>query len=302
VVDGNATQTPWISGSDPPQWVEVDLQDQYDLESIQIVVETGSDDPFFYTHEIQVKRNSSASYQTIHTFADQRVNFEVLTYRPSDGSLIEGVRFVRILIPQAPGWAALHELSVLLPQERSRFDVPAPPILTNPRPSLPPWDGSALKWKNDESNLEATIQIASDSLFVNLIEEQSGITEDQFDVTHLLSNSPLWWRVKQVNSLGESVWSVTGKLDQMLTMAWVGNKSFRIYPNPTKDYLVIDHQGQADPLRDMAIMTVSGQVIRQFEPWTTRGRAYLGGIPPGLYNLRIRSQSGLANLRFVKTE
>jgi hypothetical protein len=301
VVDGNATQTPWIAGSDPPQWVEVDLQDRYDLEAIQIVVETGSDDPFFYTHEIQVKRSSSATYQTIHTFADKRVNFETLTYKPDDGSLIKDVRFVRVRIPQAPGWAALHELSAFLPQDRSKYDVPPPPILTFPRPSLDQWDGSTLTWKNDLLNLDATVQIAKDSLFDQVIEEQKGITNDQFDINQLDGNDQLWWRVKQQNSLGESAWSVIGKLDQIQTSTLEQNRSFSLFPNPANDYIRIDEEDPVIGIKQISVFDIRGNELQRIDKRINGRQIDISDLIPGVYILRIRTLKSSSHVKFIKT-
>ncbi|MBK8501997.1 MAG: T9SS type A sorting domain-containing protein [Saprospiraceae bacterium] len=301
VVDGNATQTPWIAGSDPPQWVEVDLQDRYDLQAIQIVVETGSDDPFFYTHEIQVKRSSSATYQTIHTFAAERVNLETLTYKPSDGSLIKDVGFVRVRIPQAPGWAALHELSAFIPQGQDKYDVPPPPILTYPRPSLDTWKKSPLTWKNDEISLSARVQLANDSLFADIVEEKSGITQDQYDIAHLESSDVIWWRVKQQNESGESAWSVVGKLDQMSTATREETEFFQIYPNPVQQYLIIDSKGYNQQINEVSIYTASGRKIKEFRDLGDAQLLDISNLQPGIYFLQLKSSNGINNSKFIKT-
>ncbi|MCB0667093.1 MAG: discoidin domain-containing protein [Saprospiraceae bacterium] len=302
VVDGNATQTPWIAGSDPPQWVEVDLQAVYELEAIQIVVETGSDDPHFYTHEIQVRRINTEPYRTVHTYAADRVNFEVLTFKPEDNRDLVGVRYVRVFIPQAPGWAALHELRALIPKQRATFDVPAPPILTDPRPSLDPWDGSELSWKNDISNLAATIQIATDSLFVNIVEEQSGVDSDHFDVSAVTAGTPLWFRVRQRNSNGESAWSVSAKLQQMQTGHRSLSKSFDIYPNPARDFLNIDIKGNVVPRDPILLLESTGKTVGSFRLTDLDQGIPIEGLSSGLYILQLQSGLEVFNFRFIKLE
>ncbi len=300
VVDGNATQTPWIAGGEPPQWVEVDLQDQYDLASIQIVVETGSDDPFFYTHEIQVKSNAASQYQTTHTFADDRVNFEILTFQPEDESVLKAVRFIRVLIPQAPGWAALHELSAFIPEQRSEYDVPPPPILTFPRPSLDVFNGSILRWKNNVGGLPADLQIATDSLFSSLIEESSGITNDQYDISHLLDNRILWWRVRQQNEIGTSAWSVTGKLDLMPTSVEQFSDVFNIYPNPFNHHLNIEFNRSPFRISHITLWDVAGKKIELADLSTPS--LDLSFLEPGIYWLQLKTNDAFHHAKVLKVD
>ena len=301
VVDGNATQTPWIAGSDPPQWVEVDLLDAYDLAAIQIVVETGSADPHFYTHEIQVRSSEGEAYQTIHVFADDRVNLEVLTYTEEEG-LIEDVRFVRILIPQAPGWAALHELRALVPQNRSQFDVPAPPILTFPRPGMDTFSGNTIRWKNDTDGLTAQLQIASDPEFQDLIDDVTGITDDQYDIGHLTEQDLLYWRVRQTNNFGVSFWSVTGKIDR--TSVSSNDVSYQnviaIYPNPVGDILKIELNDMGSAIRTVTIHDLSGSTVHHIELPPGDKIIDVTSLHTGFYFLSIKSNGFTRTLKFVK--
>jgi hypothetical protein len=300
VVDGNATQTPWIAGGDPPQWVEVDLLNPHDLAAIQIVVETGSNDPFQYTHEIQVKTEKTDDYETIHTFSGARVNFEVLTY-PADGDgYIPGVRFVRVLIPQAPGWAALHELRALLPQERSPYDVPPPPILTFPRPGMDAFSGSVVTWKNDLAHLNAQIQLATDPAFQNIVDQASNINTDEYPIGHLDTYDVLYWRVRQSNSDGTSYWSITGVVDRTVVATKDADSKdlLSIYPNPVDGLL---HLGLVDGLvvgSAAVIYAIDGTAI----PCTISVKKVvdLTNLAPGIYLIRMRLEDRFVQGRFVK--
>lgn len=299
VTDGNATQTPWIAGAEPPQWVEVDLQQQYNLETIQIVVETGSDDPFLYTHEIQVRSSSGDNYQTVHTFSDERVNFEVLTYHRTNNELSK-VRFVRIRIPQAPGWAALHELRALLPQNREAFDVPPPPILTFPRPGQDEFDGSPLTWKNDVAQLPAQIQIASDPDFQDILVDQSNITDDAFELDDTDLSSTRYWRVRQSNNLGTSTWSVTGKLERStVPVKEYFSPPVRLYPNPVSKQLQASFGNEWQP-QWVGIYTLDGRELIHTSVLGNSLQLDVSTLPPGGYLIKFAGTKQLSWARFVK--
>lgn len=304
VVDGIATETPWISGGDPPQWVEVDLLDPYDLAAIQLVVETGSDDPHFYTHEIQVKASEADDYETIHVFADDRVNFEVITY-PADGDgYIPNVRFVRVFIPQAPGWAALHELRALLPQDREQYDVPPPPILTFPRPDMDAFTGNTITWKNNDTGIPARLQLATDREFQDIVEDVPNITTDQYDVSHLTAYDILYWRVRQINNFGASYWSVTGMIDRtsVATSDLSETYDISVYPNPTIALLRVEATPASPGQYIVTIQTLTGESIASAEMRNGQTGLDVSSLSTGVYMLAVRSDVRAEVVRFVKVE
>jgi type IX secretion system substrate protein len=289
VVDGNATGMPWIAGGNPPQWVEVDLQDMHDLAAIQLVVETGSLDPQFYTHEIQIKSYEVDDYETIHTFSGLRVNQDVITY-PEDGNgFIPEVGFIRVVITQAPGWAALYELRALLPQERERFDVPPPPILTFPRPGLDVFSGTEIVWKNDVNGLSAHLQIALDSAFENIIEHPADITADRYDISHLDAYDILYWRARQTNEYGPSRWSVVGLIDRTtvgLDALGMWNE-VTLYPNPVTNDLIIEMHSDDTQNVYARIHAANGAHILTRKLSGARQSLDLHALTPGVYVLTI---------------
>ena len=289
VVDGNATETPWIAGSDPPQWVEVDLEQRYDLESIQLVVETGSEEPHFYTHQLQVKPNSGSSYQTLKTFSGNRVNFEVLSYQPDDGALIKNVRFIRVNILDAPGWAALHELTAFIPQQRGELDVPQPPVLTFPRPGLDPYQSQALTWSNDEPNLKSELQIATDKTFSQIVEAKNQLTGMQYQPQTLQNNQAYYWRVRQSNDHGDGPWSVTGILSSDLTKTQeIESLHYTVFPNPAGDEVHVRALGN-ERLTKVQLIGLDGKYHEMLSPENQNITIDLAPVPSGLYTLRLVS-------------
>jgi hypothetical protein len=92
MVDGNSSDTPWIAGDYPPQWVEVDIGEPSEVEEIQLVVETGNKDPQLYTHELYIKGPvSEGVYVLVETWTGLRGDLEFLTYNVPD-SLKNGLQ------------------------------------------------------------------------------------------------------------------------------------------------------------------------------------------------------------------
>ena len=241
VVDGLATITPWISGGDAPQWVEVDLGEKYNLKAIELVVETGSPVPVFYTHEILVKGSSGESFQKIHTFSGERNEAEVIKYS-KENELIKDVRFLRVNMTEAPGWVALHEIIATIPPDRDHFDVPPPPIITFPRPGLEKLEVSnlVLSWKTEVPINSSQIQLATDSLFENIVEDIT-VNISQYEVGHLNAYNELSWRVRHQNEFGWGPWSVTSRITPgTVAIDKTVVNTFRIFPNPVEDQLFIE--------------------------------------------------------------
>jgi len=300
-VDGNATETPWISGGEPPQWIEVDLQTAYDLKTIQLVVETGSDDPHFYTHEVQVKASASSQYKTLHVFAADRVNFETISYSKTDGTLMKNVRYIRVLIPQAPGWAALHELRAFLPEQRSQFDVPPPPTLTFPRPGLEGFEGSEVRWKNDVAGLMSLVEIARDPDFQEVIDRQEGVSGDSYTIDHLEGEGNLFWRVQQENEFGNSFWSVTGMIDRsFVATTEEGSEWVEIYPNPAFDRIFVELDQGSSRFSNLSIYSTSGQKISTLDLVGFKHQVDMSFLHPGVYVFKLHSKDQSIVKRVIK--
>jgi hypothetical protein len=256
---------------------------------VQIVVETGSSEPQFYTHEIQVKSQEEDPYETIHIFSGFRDNVEVLTY-PSNGmGFIPGVRYVRVHVTEAPGWVALYELRALLPQDRSAYDVPAPPIITYPRPGIDDNHVSMISWKNDPSSLPATLQISFDFNFTSLAVEVDNLTTGQYDVSWLPEDQRYYWRVRERNVLGSSYWSVIGRIDKVVVStrpvpdpSWLS-----IAPNPVRDQLHLSFSPQITGHHRAEIVNVMGQVVRVFDILGEDMVVDVSGLGQGLYFVRV---------------
>ena len=218
VVDGNNSDTPWISGSDPPQWVEVDLGEPSEVAEIQLIVETGNNDPQQYTHELYVKGPvTGGAYELVETWSGLRDNIEFLIYEVPD-SLAEEIQWVRVRITEAPGWAALHEIKVLRPRGDSFLLRPPPPVLLNPLPGEDLINTGTLRlsWMNSSTADSSWLQLAFDHTFENLLHNIRQ-KDSSYRLLNIIQDTTHYWRVRQKNSAGWSPWSVHGKFIPLKT-------------------------------------------------------------------------------------
>ena len=89
------------------------------------------------------------------------------------------------------------------------FEPPLPPYPISPQKDIIKIFTPLLKWSASEMAFSYTLQIAKDKEFVEIIMEQKEITNTQYEVPEnkLEDLSTYYWRVKSVNSAGESIWS-----------------------------------------------------------------------------------------------
>lgn len=103
--------TAWLSGSDPPQWIEVDLQQPATIGAVRLVVAQYPAEGAT-THRVWTRGPADG---------DPYVLRETLAGTTRDGQSLEtragtpwaGVRFVRVETTQSPSWAAWKEIEVL---------------------------------------------------------------------------------------------------------------------------------------------------------------------------------------------
>ena len=90
---------------------------------------------------------------------------------------------------------------------RGELEIPAPPVLTNPaNNSLGISPTVTLRWDAVELVLYYMVQVSPDSLFDSLIVDVTNLT-NTYNLSGLDYLSNYYWRVKVLNSGGESGWS-----------------------------------------------------------------------------------------------
>ena len=87
--------------------------------------------------------------------------------------------------------------------------IPDAPVLISPSNSatnIPV--APTLRWNSPSGTSYYAVQVAQDQSFTNLILNQTNIYQAYLDISGLLNNSNYYWRVKAINSAGESPWSI----------------------------------------------------------------------------------------------
>jgi hypothetical protein len=109
-VDGSVG-TAWLSGSDPPQWIEVDLQQPATIGAVRLVVAQYPAEGAT-THRVWTKGPGSGdAYVLRETLAGTTRDGQTLESRA--GAPWGSVRFVRVDTTQSPSWVAWKEIQVL---------------------------------------------------------------------------------------------------------------------------------------------------------------------------------------------
>jgi len=76
------------------------------------------------------------------------------------------------------------------------------------------------------------------------------------------------------------------------------NNSVSVYPNPTKDFIVIDNNSNT-AIQSVELISADGQLIRHIVQ-KQNYRINLSELPVGLYYLRIETQDGIAIKKIMK--
>ena len=148
--------------------------------------------------------------------------------------------------------------------------VPTAPQLIAPSNAVNEVPGSVeLRWES-EGATAWDLQVATDSLFTELVEDIAGLVVKRFEVRELERLTTYYWRVRASNSAGSSDWSLPF---QFTTVSNVSTEAISLpertfslktpYPNPftshvTLSFEVLDVAHQ--PIR-VAIYTVEGRMV-----------------------------------------
>jgi len=107
VVDDNAG-TQWSAGEGPVQWIQIDLQGQYRITKIELLI---SQYPAGDTvHRVQVRASEADAYETVYEFNESTADNEWLFFRPE--TPLEHVNQIRIETIDSPSWVAWKEIQV----------------------------------------------------------------------------------------------------------------------------------------------------------------------------------------------
>jgi hypothetical protein len=107
-VDGSPAS--WNSGTDAPQWLEIDLGGLYDIASLRLTTNQWPDGETL--HEIWVV-GQDGKLRKIAELNGWTSNGQMLEWKP-DEPLID-IRVLRIVTTTSPSWVAWEEIEVIAP-------------------------------------------------------------------------------------------------------------------------------------------------------------------------------------------
>ncbi len=105
-VDENAASH-WGSGEDAPQWIEIDLQAEYTLDRVELLV---SQYPAGQTEHHLRGRSASGNWQDLVTFEGVTNDGDRLIFDPE--TPVPGIQFLRVDTLVSPSWVSWFEIEV----------------------------------------------------------------------------------------------------------------------------------------------------------------------------------------------
>lgn len=122
--------------------------------------------------------------------------------------------------------------------------APYPAVLVSPENNLHDTPHRiVLNWEVSQYSDGYTIQVAEDSSFINLINDQTGLTTPSFLISELKNTKTYYWRVNAFNSYGSSGWSDFRSFTTILlppSLSLPVDKAADVSPSPVVSWQQID--------------------------------------------------------------
>jgi hypothetical protein len=179
---------------------------------------------------------------------------------------------------------------------------PLPPTLVSP-PNGSYNQPSTVRfiWNKSISALTYRLQVSQDSLFTNLVVNDSTLTDSTIVVTNLTVNKYYWWRVNAKNTIGTSPYSIVWKfgtflvgLNQISSEIPYEFKLFNNYPNPFNPFTIIRFDLPAVGKVNFSVFDILGKEIYTLKenlrtPGTFEVQIDGTNYPSGIYVYRLIS-------------
>jgi len=98
----------WNSGGHDPQWIEINLGEYSNVETIRLHV--SQHPPGDTVHEISSSRNGNV-FKPMHIFSGFTEDGQVLEFSPETPWM--GIQFIRIKTVASPSWVAWREIEII---------------------------------------------------------------------------------------------------------------------------------------------------------------------------------------------
>lgn len=101
-------ETWWSSGSMAPQWVQIDLQQDYFISEIDMVTDQYPDG--YTVHLLKAKDDHAPDFSLLETFSGNTQSNQTLTYLAPIP--LHAYRYIRVETTQSPSWVAWREITI----------------------------------------------------------------------------------------------------------------------------------------------------------------------------------------------
>ncbi len=181
----------------------------------------------------------------------------------------------------------------------STVPPPAPNLVSPPNGSYNQTTTVRFTWNKSLYAASYRLQVSLDSLFTNMVVNDSTLTDSTIVVTNLTTNKYYWWRVNAKNVIGTSPYSAVWKfgtffvgIEQISTDIPKEFMLFNNYPNPFNPITKIRFDL---PKSDFVIVTifdilgrkVAALVNEQLQPGTFEAEWNASSYPSGVYLYRL---------------
>lgn len=106
-VDDDPT-TQWGSGSGAPQWITVDLENNYHVSEIRLLVAQWPEGNTL--HRLLIRQSETGDYTPVHAFSGITRDNDWLVFKPNPP--LENVRQIRIQTDSSPSWVSWKEIVI----------------------------------------------------------------------------------------------------------------------------------------------------------------------------------------------
>jgi imidazolonepropionase-like amidohydrolase len=101
-------ETWWSSGSNAPQWIQIDLQQDYFISEIDMITDQYPDG--YTVHLLRAKEENAPDFSLLKTFEGNTQTNQTLTYLAPIP--LQTYRYIRVETTQSPSWVAWREITI----------------------------------------------------------------------------------------------------------------------------------------------------------------------------------------------
>ncbi len=105
----NNTETNWGAGDYAPQWIKIDLMNNYKITGVDLIADQYPDGTT--VHQLLAgKNNPDNNFELLHEFSGYTTTGQVLSY--SAPSSTDSFRYIKVLTTESPSWVSWKEIRI----------------------------------------------------------------------------------------------------------------------------------------------------------------------------------------------